>query len=61
MELFLKKVPFYAQNEIDQLHLVYSILGSPTSDYAPMLMQKPWYSLILPMEGCVNCFREEFK
>ncbi|KIM29548.1 hypothetical protein M408DRAFT_67898 [Serendipita vermifera MAFF 305830] len=59
MELFLKKVLFEGRDDIDQLGLIYSTLGSPSGTYAQCLLHKPWYSL-MDLTKFENCFRAKY-
>lgn len=60
LEMWLKEPPFCAEEEVDQLQTIYSILGSPTDEYCPQLMQKPWYILLPPSPPCDNIFGEKY-
>jgi serine/threonine protein kinase len=60
MELFLKVPPFQAEHEIDQIRLIYSILGSPCEAYARGLMHQPWYNITAPSQTTENRFRTEY-
>lgn len=60
MELFLKRPPFCAEEEVDQLHAIYSVLGTPNEDYAPRLLEKPWFTLLPPLETMENRFKGNY-
>lgn len=60
MEMFLKTPPFCAEEEVDQLQAICTILGTPTGNYAPHLLQKPWYPLLSPVIVSENVFRDKF-
>jgi hypothetical protein len=61
MELFLKVPPFQADHEIDQIRLIYSVLGSPSETHAQELMHKPWYNFMKPITQFENCFRTKYR
>lgn len=61
LELFCKKPVFQGNDEIDQLDKVYSILGTPTVDKWPSLVDMPWYELMKPRETIPNRFRTLFQ
>jgi hypothetical protein len=60
MELFLKKPPFCADEEVDQLHTIYSVLGTPNENYAPRLLEKPWFTLLPLLETMENRFKGKY-
>ena len=46
LELFTKKPVFQGTDEINQLELIYKLLGTPTRETWPSILQLPWYNLI---------------
>lgn len=46
IELFTRVPAFPGRTEIDQLDIIYKILGKPTEKAWPALKQMPWYSLL---------------
>ncbi|TFK23277.1 Pkinase-domain-containing protein [Coprinopsis marcescibilis] len=60
LELFTKKPIFQGNDEIHQLHVIFKILGTPTSERWKALPNLPWYELIKPKEALPNRFRDYF-
>ncbi|OCH94102.1 Pkinase-domain-containing protein [Obba rivulosa] len=60
LELFTKKPVFQGNDEIHQLDVIYKILGTPTPERWPDVVNLPWYELVKPREPIVNRFRELF-
>ncbi|KZS97696.1 Pkinase-domain-containing protein [Sistotremastrum niveocremeum HHB9708] len=60
LELFTKKPVFQGADEINQLDVLYKILGTPTSQIWPGVTDMPWYELVRPKEVLRNRFREMF-
>lgn len=58
IELFTRQPTFPGKSEIDQLDVIYSILGRPTTRVWPALKQMPWY-LLLKRKGANR--RNRFK
>ncbi|KAF8541354.1 kinase-like domain-containing protein [Trichophaea hybrida] len=46
IELFTRVPAFVGRTEIDQLDVIYDVLGKPTEKVWPALKQMPWYSLL---------------
>ncbi|KAF9009031.1 Pkinase-domain-containing protein [Cyathus striatus] len=61
LELFTKKPVFQGADEINQLEVVYKILGTPTPELWPTVVNLPWYELVKPSETIPNHFRELFR
>ncbi|KAK0491072.1 Pkinase-domain-containing protein [Armillaria novae-zelandiae] len=61
LELFTKKPVFQGNDEIHQLDVIYRILGTPTQDRWPDIINLPWYELVKPRDPVVNRFREMFQ
>ena len=60
LELFCRKPVFQGNDEIDQLDVVYNILGTPTVEKWPGLVDMPWHELVKPKGTIRNRFRELF-
>lgn len=60
LELFTKKPVFQGSDEIHQLDMIYKIIGTPTNDRWPGLVDLPWYELVKPRDVVSNHFRELF-
>ncbi|PBL02596.1 Pkinase-domain-containing protein [Armillaria gallica] len=61
LELFTKKPVFQGNDEIHQLDVIYRILGTPTQDRWPDIINLPWYELVKPRDPVANRFREMFQ
>jgi CTD kinase subunit alpha len=61
LELFTKKPIFQGNDEIHQLEWIYKILGTPTVDQWPSVVNLPWYELVKPKETNSSHLREFFK
>jgi CTD kinase subunit alpha len=61
LELFTKKAVFQGNDEIHQLDVIYKVIGTPTVDRWPGLVDLPWYEVVKPKETIPNHFRELFK
>ncbi|KAF7332236.1 Pkinase-domain-containing protein [Mycena kentingensis (nom. inval.)] len=61
LELFTKKPVFQGNDEIHQLDTIYKIIGTPTVDRWPDMVNLPWYELVKPREDIPNRFRDMFK
>jgi CTD kinase subunit alpha len=46
IELFSRLPAFPGRTEIDQLDIIYDVLGRPTEEQWPALKKMPWYSLL---------------
>lgn len=60
LELFLKKPVFQGNDEIHQLEVIYSIMGTPSETNWPAVKGLPWYELVKPKEDLPSKFREMF-
>ncbi|KAF8425592.1 kinase-like domain-containing protein [Tirmania nivea] len=47
-ELFTRAAVFPGSTEINQLDVIYDLLGTPTKEDWPMLKKMPWYELLKP-------------
>ena len=61
LELFTKKPVFQGADELQQIYVVYRIMGTPTADTWPGVTSLPWYEIFKPNEFIPNRFRELFK
>ncbi|KAG2013621.1 CMGC/MAPK protein kinase, variant 2 [Coprinopsis cinerea AmutBmut pab1-1] len=61
LELFTKKPVFQGNDEINQLHVIFKILGTPTTERWTGLNNLPWFELIKPKESLPNRFRDLFQ
>ncbi|ORY26664.1 kinase-like domain-containing protein [Naematelia encephala] len=60
LELFTTKPVFQGNDEIHQLEVIYSILGTPSEEDWPDVKDLPWYELVKPKESLPSKFREIF-
>ena len=60
LELFTTKPIFQGSDEINQLEVIYAILGTPSEADWPELTDLPWYELVKPKETISSRFRETF-
>ena len=61
LELFTKKPVFQGADELQQIYVVYKIMGTPTADSWPGITSLPWYEIFKPTEFIPNRFRDLFK
>ncbi|KAJ3576168.1 hypothetical protein NP233_g578 [Leucocoprinus birnbaumii] len=61
LELFTKKPVFQGNDEIHQLEVIHRILGTPTIERWPTLVDLPWYELAKPRDEIPNRFRDIFQ
>lgn len=61
LELFTKKPVFQGADELQQMYVIYKIMGTPTADTWPGVTSLPWYEIFKPNEFIPNRFRELFK
>lgn len=61
LELFCGKPVFQGSDEIHQLEVIYSIMGTPDESRWPTVKELPWYELVKPKEALPSKFRESFK
>lgn len=60
LELFTTKPVFQGNDEIHQLEVIYSVLGTPTETNWPAAKDLPWYELVRPKSEVAPRFREGF-
>ncbi|WWD19485.1 hypothetical protein CI109_103945 [Kwoniella shandongensis] len=60
LELSTSKPVFQGTDEIHQLEVIYSIMGTPTEEDWPEVKELPWYELVKPKEKVASKFRESF-
>lgn len=61
LELYTKKPVFQGNDEIDQLDVVYKIIGTPSRERWPGVANLPWYELVKPQDAIPNRFRDKFR
>ncbi|KIY49237.1 Pkinase-domain-containing protein [Fistulina hepatica ATCC 64428] len=61
LELFTKKPVFQGEDEIHQLDVIYRVMGTPTTDVWPNVVDLPWYELVKPKETIENRFHDLFR
>ena len=61
MELYCKSAVFPGTDEISQLDAIYKVMGTPTPEIWPGLVDMPWYELVKPKRMLPNRFREIFQ
>lgn len=61
LELFTKKPVFQGMDEINQLEVVFKLLGTPNAERWPGVADLPWYELVKPREMIPNHFRTLFQ
>ncbi|KAI0028471.1 kinase-like domain-containing protein [Vararia minispora EC-137] len=61
LELFTKKPIFQGNDELHQLEFIFKILGTPTVEQWPSVVNLPWYELVKPKEFMPSHFRDFFK
>jgi len=60
LELFCGKPVFQGNDEIHQLEVIYSIMGTPDETRWPAVKDLPWYELVKPKQPLPSKFRESF-
>lgn len=60
LEIFTTKPVFQGTDEINQLDVIYSILGTPDDAQWPTISELPWYELMRPREAQASRFRAAF-
>ena len=60
LELFLTKPVFQGNDEIHQLEVIYSVMGTPSESEWPAVKDLPWYELVKPKEALPSRFRDYF-
>lgn len=58
LELFVRKPIFQGQDEISQLDVIYSLMGTPNEDMWPGVATLPWWELVKPKETRESGFVE---
>lgn len=48
VELFTRQAIFQGQDEVQQLHVIFDIMGTPTFEKWPRVAELPWYELLKP-------------
>jgi CTD kinase subunit alpha len=48
VELFTRQAIFQGQDEIQQLHVIFEVMGTPTFEQWPRITELPWYELLKP-------------
>ena len=61
LELFTKKPIFQGNDEIHQVEVLFKLLGTPTLERWPDVMNLPWYELVKPQQVMPYRFREAFE
>ena len=57
LELFTKKPVFQGADELQQIYVVYKIMGTPTADTWPGVTSLPWYEIFKPSELTIHHLR----
>ncbi len=60
LEIMTSKPAFQGNDEIHQLEVIYSVMGTPSESEWPGLTNLPWYELVKPSESLPSRFRELF-
>lgn len=60
LELYTRRPIFQANDEIDQLHATFKLMGTPTSTSWKEVTSLPWYELVKPKTDCPSKLRETF-
>ena len=61
LELFTKKPVFQGSDEINQLDVIFKLLGTPTSERWADIINLPWFELVKPQQVIPNRFRVAFQ
>ncbi|KAK3402988.1 hypothetical protein B0T20DRAFT_12387 [Sordaria brevicollis] len=62
MEIFTKRAIFPGDgSEINQLDKIHSVLGTPTRNDWPNIIEMPWFELLRPTHRRANVFAEKYK
>lgn len=61
LELFITKPVFQGTDEINQLEVIYAVMGTPSEIDWRGLAELPWYELVRPKSALANKFRESFR
>lgn len=60
VELFTKRAIFQAQDEIQQLHVIFEIMGTPTFEEWPKIDNLPWYEMVKPKDFYKATFKDQY-
>jgi hypothetical protein len=60
LELFVTKPVFQGNDEIHQLEVIYSVMGTPRESHWPSVKELPWYELVKPKQEIPSKFGETF-
>ncbi|ADV24133.1 CMGC/CDK/CRK7 protein kinase [Cryptococcus gattii Ru294] len=60
LELYTTKPIFQGSDELNQLEVIYALLGTPTEAEWPSVKELPWYELVKPKEEIGSKFRTSF-
>jgi CTD kinase subunit alpha len=61
LELITKKAIFPGQNEIDQLSRIWNIMGTPTTETWPKVVELPWWELVKPQAPAPEVFHRDYQ
>lgn len=61
IELFTKQALFQAQDELQQLHVIFEIMGTPTIEQWSNISELPWYELAKPKVFFESQFRSKLE
>jgi CTD kinase subunit alpha len=56
LELYVRKPIFQGNDEIHQLDVIYSLMGTPNEETWPGVATLPWYELVKPKETLESRF-----
>jgi CTD kinase subunit alpha len=60
LEIFTTRPVFQGNDEIHQLEVIYSVMGTPNEVTWPGVRDLPWYELVRPKHEAQSRFREQF-
>ena len=60
LEMFITKPVFQGNDEIHQLEVIFSVMGTPREEEWPGVKDLPWYELLKPKSVIPSRFRESF-
>jgi CTD kinase subunit alpha len=60
LEMYFTKPILQGNDEIHQLEVINSIMGTPREDDWPQVRELPWYELVKPKTELRSKFRESF-
>lgn len=60
LEIFTTKPVFQGSDEINQLEVIYSVMGTPDESSWPGITELPWYELVRPKDVVPPRFRSSF-